>query len=429
MNVTSKIFLSYLLIVVAGWLLLCLPLAHTSETDWIDNAFIATSALSTTGLTTVNIATHYTLWGQAIILLLIQIGGIGYMTLGTMAALAIHHHFSNDEHNLIQNDLNLPNKYGFRHIVRIKIWLTLIIESVGAIFLYVLFCQEQIHHAVWQSIFHSVSAFCTSGMSLFPNNLENFNTNYPIQAVVIGLSVIGSLGFIVFSDIYRMIRHKQRKLTITSKIILTTTTVVVVLGTTLLFFTENALAGHSAKDRFWLSLFHSLSAISTAGFNTVPLDDFFPASLFLIGILMIIGASPTGTGGGLKSTTVAIVFGKMISTFRHKNRVVLFGNETPEFRVNLAMSSAVIYFAILYLGIFLLLYVENKSFMSLFFEAVSAIGTVGLSTGITGTLTNFGKIIIICLMFIGRITPLAIGIMLFDRLADEKILSKEDVSL
>ncbi len=429
MNVAAKIFLSYLLILITGWILLCLPFSNNANIDWIDSAFIAASALSTTGLNTVDISGQYTFSGQIVILLLIQVGGIGYMTLGTMAALSMHHTFSKDEHDLIQSDLNLPNHYRFEHIVKTKIWLTLIVEISGAVILYVLFFREQIDNGVWQSIFHSISAFCTAGMSLFPNNLENFKHNYSIQFVIIGLSVIGSLGFIVFSDIYCMIRYKQRRLSITSKIILTMLCIVVVLGTGLLFFTESALADYSVKDRFLLSLFHSLSATTTAGFNTLPLNDFFPASLFLLCVLMIIGSSPTGTGGGLKSTTVAILFGKMIATFRHNNKVVFYGNETPEFRVNLAMSSTIIYFAVLYFGIFLLLFVENKPFMSLFFEAISAIGTVGLSTGITSTMTDSGKVILTCLMFIGRITPLAVGIMLFDRFADEKIVSREDVSL
>ena len=429
MNVAAKIFLSYLLIVIAGWLVLCLPFSNSADINWVDSAFIAVSSLSTTGLNTVDIAAQYTVSGQIVILLLIQVGGIGYMTLGTMAALSMHHKFSKDEHDLIQSDLNLPNHYKFENIVKTKIWLTLVVEISGAGVLYLLFFREQVENALWQAIFHSISAFCTAGMSLFPDNLENFSHNYSIQFVIIGLSVIGSLGFIVFSDIYCMIRYKQRRLSITSKIILTMLCIVVVIGTGLLFFTESALEQFSIRDRFLLSLFHCLSATTTAGFNTVPLDDFFPASLFLLSILMIIGSSPTGTGGGLKSTTVAILFGKMIATFRHNNKVIFYGNETPEFRVNLAMSSTILYFAILYLGIFLLLFVEDKPFLNLFFEAISAIGTVGLSTGITSMITDSGKVILTCLMFVGRITPLAVGIMLFDRFTDEKIVSREDVSL
>ena len=351
------------------------------------------------------------------------------MTVGTMAALSIHHRFSRNEHDLIQSDLNLPNNYSFESIVKIKVVLTLIIETLGAGVLYILFTQSHTEDALWQAIFHSVSAFCTAGLSLFPDNLAGFNHNYPVQFVIIGLSLMGALGFIVFSDIYRMSRHRQRKLTFTSKVILFMMALLIILGTALLFFTDSSLVGYTSKDRFFLSLFHTLSAVTTAGFNTLPIDNFVPASLFLISILMIIGASPTGTGGGLKATTVAVVYSKMITTFKQHNKVVLFDNEIPEFRVNLAMSSTVFYFSLIYTGIFLLLYLENQPFMNLFFEVISAIGTVGLSTGITSELSNIGKLLVCVLMFIGRITPLAIGIMIFNKLREEDGQSHEDISL
>jgi len=153
------------------------------------------------------------------------------MTVATTTVLYVHHKFSKDEHDLIQSDLNIPNHYRFEHIVKTKIWLTLIVEISGAVILYVLFFREQVDNAVWQLIFHSISAFCIAGMSLFPSNLEDFKHNYSIQFVIIGLSVIGLLGFIVFSDFYCMMRYKKRRLIITSKIILTMLGIVVVLGT------------------------------------------------------------------------------------------------------------------------------------------------------------------------------------------------------
>lgn len=428
MNATLKICFSYLAILLTGSLLLSLPWLQKSHVDWIDNIFTATSALSTTGLNTIDIGSHYSWCGQLVILLLIQLGGIGYMTIATMAALSVHHRFSREEHDLIQGDLNLPSRYGFREIVKIKVALTLVVESLGALILYRLFRGQGIENAGWQAVFHSVSAFCTAGFSLFPNNLERFESNYAVQFVVIGLSVIGSLGFIVFSDLYRMFRHKQRTLSITSRIILRVLVIVVVIGTLLMYFTESALQDLSPKDRFLRSFFHTLSASTTVGFSTLSMDSLLPASLFLLCVLMFVGASPTGTGGGLKSTTVAIVFGKMMSTFRHDNKVVLYGNQTPDFRVNLATSSLILYFLMLYLGVFLLLYFEPLPFLSLFFEVSSAIGTVGLSMGITPMLGDAGKLIIIFLMFVGRITPLAFGLMLFDKLPAEKVVSSDDVS-
>lgn len=429
MPTSLKLFYSYLGILAIGWVFLSFPIAHINTIGSIDNLFTATSAISTTGLSTTDIGQDYTFFGQLIILVLIQIGGIGYLTMTTMIALSIHHRFSKQEHDLIQSDLNLPEHYGFKDIIKIKLMLTLIVETIGAALLYYLFSQNGMEHALWQAVFHSVSAFCTAGMSLFSNNLESFNGNYGVQFVIISLSVIGSLGFIVFSDFYRMFRYKHRRLSITSKVIVVTFLIVVTVGTLLLFFAEEQLANYSVVDRFLLSLFHSLSASTTAGFNTIPLTQFFPASLFLISILMFIGASPTGTGGGLKTTTIAIALKRLISTLSNNPKVVLLGNQISSHRINLATSSILMYGFILYGGIFLLLYSEDQSFMALFFEASSALGTVGLSTGITGSLSVFGKLIIICLMFIGRITPLTIGIILFNKTEERKVLSRDDISI
>lgn len=429
MVVPAKLFTAYLLILLIGCTLLLLPFSTSMPMHIIDNIFTATSALSTTGLGTVDIGNHYSGFGQIVILLLIQVGGIGYMTVGTMFAMSLHHRFSRDEHDLIRGDLNLPENFSFAHLVKVKIVLTLTVETIGAIFLYLSFVRHNVDNAIWQAIFHSVSAFCTAGMSLFPHNLESFQNDYLVQFTIILLCLIGSFGFIVFTDLYYMLRDKRRRLSVTSKVILRMFFLVVTVGTTVLYFMEDAIPKHSVLDTFAISLFHCLSALTTAGFDTLDMNTFSPASLFLICLLMFVGSSPTGTGGGLKSTTVAILFKKMISTFMEKNTVVLLRIKIPDQRVDQAMSSVAFYFTIFYIAIFALLYTEDQPFIGLFFEAASAIGTVGLSTGITSILSDTGKCILILLMFIGRITPLAVGIILFNKFHDPKAIKKEDISI
>lgn len=429
MDSIRKITRIYVLITLVGFALLSLPMCHVTSVSFIDNLFVSVSAVSTTGLSTIDLVESYTFWGQLVIILLVQIGGLGYMTFMTFILLSLHHRISKKEMEVIKSDLNLPDNYGFRDIIKVKLVLTLIFEVIGVILFYIVFSAHSSNRPVWDAIFHSISSFCTAGFNLFSDDFGSIGSSNLFRFNIIGLSLIGSLGFIVFSDIYRVIIHKQRKLTLSSKVILSTMGLALLLGTTFIFFTEVSFEELQFSERLILSFFHTVSAITTVGFSVVPLNSILPATLFIFGVYMLIGSSPSGTGGGLKSGTVRILFSKILNSLRGINSITLFGSQIPAKRVNLAVTSFLLFILLLVLSLFLLLWTEKAPFLDLFFEASSAIATAGLSTGITEHLTTYGKIVIIFLMFVGRLSPLALGLLFFKQTKKVKAIRREDLSI
>jgi trk system potassium uptake protein TrkH len=254
-----------------------------------------------------------------------------------------------------------------------------------------------------------VSAFATAGFSLWNNSLEQFAHHPMINLVIAALCYLGALGFIVLQDAWLSARSVERRLTLTSKIILLMTAAVLVIGTPLFYLGEPSLQPLPFADGIIAACFQVMSASTTAGFNTIPIGALAPAPLFIILVAMLVGASPSGTGGGIKTTSVSALYAILASTLRGQREVRFWKHTVPATRLRSAVAGVTLYLSVLAIGLFALCLTEQQEFLKLLFEAASALGTVGLSMGITGELTSLGKLIVTALMFIGRVGPLTLG--------------------
>jgi trk system potassium uptake protein TrkH len=405
--------LGYLSYILVGWLILCLPLAHRgSHVYSLDNLFTTVSALSTTGLVTVDVSEHYTLFGQIVILLLIELGGIGYMTFGSFVVLSRGRKLSDLREGISKNVFSLPKEFRIDKFIRSVIIFTVVVELIGAAALYTIFRSAGVRNPFWNSVFHSVSSFCTAGFSLFNNSMESFSGNFWLNVVIGFLSFTGAVGFIVLVDIWRRIKGKINHITLTSNIILRMSLMLLVVGSILFFFTEPSVKSMSPDSRIMVSMFQAMTAMTTVGFNSIPIGSLATSSLLILIFLMIIGASPSGTGGGIKITSFTALVGIIRSALKGDTKVHFMGRAIPQRRVQAAMANIGFYLFVLILGIYALTLTEKVAFRDIFFEAASALGTVGLSTGITSALSELGKIIICGLMFVGRLGPLTFAIAL-----------------
>jgi trk system potassium uptake protein TrkH len=405
--------LGYLSYILVGWLILCLPLAHRgSHVYSLDNLFIAVSALSTTGLVTVDVSEHYTLFGQIVILLLIELGGIGYMTFGSFVVLSRGRRLSDLREGISKNVFSLPKEFRIDKFIRSVITFTVVVELIGAAALYTIFRSAGVKNPFWNSVFHSVSAFCTAGFSLFTNSMESFSNNFWLNVVIGFLSFAGAIGFIVLVDMWRRITGKIQHITLTSNIILRMSLILLAVGSILFFFTEPSLKSMAPESRIMASIFQAMTAMTTVGFNSIPIGSIASSSLVIILFLMIIGASPSGTGGGIKITSFTALVGIIRSALKGDTKVRFLGRVIPQRRIQAAMANIGFYLFVLILGIYALLLTEKAAFRDIFFEAASALGTVGLSTGITSILSNLGKLIVCGLMFVGRLGPITFAIAL-----------------
>ncbi len=419
----------YVSILLIGFILLCLPFVQNGQTATIDHLFIATSALSTTGLASVNILESYNFWGQVIILLLIQIGGLGFMSIGSFFIIMREHRLSHKNSELVKTDFSLPKKFNIYQFIHHLIIFTIIIEILGALALSWIFALNGETNVFWKGLFFSISAFCTAGFSLLSDSFEGYRDNFYLNFVIAILSIAGALGFIVLTDLYEKMSGRKSRLTFTSRIIIRFTFTGIFIGALILFLSDPNIANLKPDDRLLTSLFQSITAFTTVGFNSYPIGEITAAPLFFIMILMFVGASPSGTGGGMKSTTVITLYAQLKSTFHKENQVIYLNRIIPQNKVRLATSKFFFYVIVICFGIFLLLLLEHQNPFDLLFEAISALGTVGLSVGITEQLTNLGKLIIIALMFLGRIGPLSFGLALFSSSIEDEIIIEEDVAI
>ncbi|MGE0086047.1 MAG: TrkH family potassium uptake protein [Desulfococcaceae bacterium] len=403
----------YISYIMFGWILLSLPFTQITNISALDNLFTSASAVSTTGLTTISISDSYSFLGELIVLILIQLGGIGYMTFSSFIILSGRKNLSQERTKVSNTVFSLPKNFVVYKFIKSVVIFTVIIEFIGAIFLFLIFRASDIPNPLWSAVFHSISAFCTAGFSLYNNSFESFTNNFWLNLVISVLSYSGAVGFIVFVDIWRMIRGKIENITLTSKIILHMTFWLSMIGTLNIFLTESSIQQFPTDERLIASFFQAMTALTTVGFNTIPISSVTRASVILLTVLMVIGASPSGTGGGIKSTTLSAMLGVMGSVLKGELKVSFWKNEIPCERVWTATATFCFYISFLLIGIYFLELTESFKFEQIVFEAASALGTVGLSMGITGNLTKLGKIILIFLMFIGRLGPLTFGMVLF----------------
>lgn len=418
------VIFGYLMIIMTGFGLLSIPVAQEKAVSPLDNLFTAASALSTTGLSTLDIGSSYTFFGELIILSLMQIGGIGYMVIGSYIIIGRKGRLSHAGVKLLKMDFALPEKYDILHFVKDVLVFSVLIEMLGTLTLWLAFVQVDIPNPLWAAIFHSVSAFCTAGFSLFPESISSFQSNLPITITLSLLAFGGAIGFIVFSDIINLIRKTKSKITLTSRIILLFTLLTFLMSVVLLCLDINV-----RQEKLLIGFFQAASALTTAGFSTFPSNHLASSSIIVILLLMIVGASPSGTGGGLKSTTIAALFYQMLATVRRMKKVTVMKKEVPEIRLRLASSQFFFYLSTLAAGIIILLFIETgQSIVPVVFETTSALGTVGLSMGITASLHPVSKCLIMVLMFLGRIGPLTLGIAL-TKTYPGKAEGKEDIAV
>ena len=389
------------------------------HTDLIGALFTATSATCVTGLTVYDTATHFTFFGQAVILTLIQVGGLGIITFSMSLALMMRRNVSMKSQVLMQDVLDQDALVDIRRLVKFIVITTLLLEAAGAAVLFSSFrpaCNSA-GQAVWAAVFHSVSAFCNAGFSTFSDNLIGFKFDLTVNAVIGGLIVLGGIGFVVIGDFYQALKNKlkrglrsKHKFRIQSRLALNWSGGLIFFGTLLIFWLEhNRLMADMRNDQALLvSLFQSIST-RTAGFNSCDIGALQPATLFLMIILMFIGACPGGTGGGIKTTTPAVLWAVIRAGFKHREAAELYRRTIP---VEVVQKAIMVLCSSLLLvcGASMLLAVfEQKDFLNVTFEVVSAFGTVGLSAGLTPELSDPGRLLISLLMFIGRLGPLTIG--------------------
>jgi trk system potassium uptake protein TrkH len=414
--------------VVIGIGLLSLPLSQTQPTSFVDNLFTTVSAISTTGLTTVSVSDTYSRFGEFVIFLLFQLGGLGYMTVTSFIILSRQAGMSSTRHSVLSSQFSLPQGFWMSQFVRNVVIYTLACETLGAIPLYFEFARAGVPDALWSAIFHSVSAFATAGFSLNNNSLEGFRDNLTVNATISVLCYLGAIGFIVMQDAYYACCRKSYRITFTSKVILLMTALVLVVGTPVLVFCEPEIAHLPWPSRLCAAVFQIMTASSTAGFNTIPIGTLSAASLTLIIVSMVIGASPSGTGGGIKTTSLSALLGALISTVRGRTREVTFCKHAiPYHRLMNAVASVTLYVIVLWTGILLLCLSDKKDYLQLMFEAASALGTVGLSMGITASLSVWGKIILTALMFLGRVGPLTLSLALFQSQTTASVRPPDDL--
>ena len=431
LNPQQSLFFGFFMYMVLGWIFLSLPFSQKIPTDFIDTLFTSTSALSTTGLATVSTFDNYTFFGQFIILTLIQIGGIGYMTLTTYILLSTTKQITHWHKKILHNEFTMPKEFKIQDFLKSVIVFTFTVEIIGAILFY--FAFRPIHSdtffTVWTSIFHSVSSFCTAGFSLYNTSFEAYATNTFLNGIVMFLTISGALGFIVVTDIWYYFSKKSSSISFTTKMISLSFFGVLFIAFLIQFFGDITIQHHDIFTRIQISLFTTVNAITTAGFNSIPLSNLNLGVLLSIIFLMYVGAAPSSTGGGMKITTLTAVIAIVKSKVRNQAKVTYLGKKIPADRLEMAVSTFIFYTAILFFSVFLLSFTEKHSLEKLLFETTSAIGTVGLSMGITGDLTTFGKLVIICIMFIGRVGVITFGLAILAKKQHKKIDNETDLAV
>jgi trk system potassium uptake protein TrkH len=393
-----------------GAVLLWLPFskdaARTDAVMFVDALFISASAVSTTGLTTLDTASTFSFAGELIVLVLLQIGGIGYMTFMSFAYIGLQNRLGPTQRRLNRSGFGLNADFDMTRFVKRVVLYTATLEIAGAAILSVLFMQAGIQDPVWQAIFHAVSAFCTAGFSLFATSLEEFRANSGILLTISALSYLGAIGFIVISEIHDRIM-KGCPVSITSKLILKVTAGLAFGGTLFMYWFEPSVQTLPESQRWLNAFFQTMTASTTVGFNSLPISTLAPATIIVIYLLMFVGASPSGTGGGLKSTTVATLAAMVFDVLRGHKEVVSHGITIPAQRVQQAAATLCIGLTVMFMATVLLDVTGQYPFDKALFEVISALATVGLSMGLTGELNTAGKLIITMVMYIGRVGILA----------------------
>lgn len=443
LNPAHKIVLGFFFVILAGAFVLCLPVSSRSG-EWmnfLDAIFTATSAVSTTGLTVVgDTATYFGAFGQAVLLILIQFGGVGFMCITTLIMMLLRRKITISDRMIMQAEFNQKDSRGMVRLGRNIMLVTLGIEGIGFLLLLYPFVERNGGIGVWQALFTSVSAFCNAGFDVMGvtqgagTSLMGFAGNVTVNLSVSFLIIAGGFGFTVLMDIGRK-KGDFRKFTYHTKIVIITSFVLIVIGWLFYFGAEyygQAMSGMTAGDKLLASFFQSVSPRST-GFATIEQSNMTSASKFMTMLLMFVGASPGSTGGGIRTTTLAIIILVSIAGIRGNDEVTVFKRKISSRNSRKAVGVFVASLLAVIIATLILLITEEGhaapetlTFENVLFETISAYTTAGLSCGITGTLSIPGKIIMSLLMFFGRVGMVTIGLMFLHKKGiDDRIIYPE----
>ena len=410
---TQILALGFALMILVGTLLLSLPIASADgqSMGFINALFEATSAVCVTGLTVVNTAYDLSLFGQIVIILLIQMGGLGFMTIAAMVFFLMGKKITLKERLIMQEALNHFSLEGVVRLTKTVISTTFIIEGIGALLLALRFIPMLgWAKGIYYSIFHAISAFCNAGFDLFGNSLMDFTGDIVINFTIMGLIILGGLGFTVITDI-RKNRFNFKRWSLHTKLVLIGTSILIIGGCVFFFVLEynDTLKPYKLSTKLLAALFQSVTT-RTAGFYTIPQEGLTSASKLLTSILMFIGASPASTGGGVKTTTIVVILLMLMNVAKGKNDVEAFGRRLSVETVYRAVSIFLISIVTLAFITMIISIVEDVNFIDLLYEAASALGTVGLASFDNAQLKTISKIFIIISMYIGRVGPLTLTV-------------------
>lgn len=409
--------LGFFIVIFVGGVLLSLPISSTSgeSTNFLDALFTSTSAVCVTGLITLDTGTHWNEFGQIVIMFLIEIGGLGFMSFATFIAVLLGRKITLRDRLIMQEAMNTFNIQGLVKMVRYVLGFTFAVQFFGALLLSTQFVPKfGLAKGIYYSIFHSISAFCNAGFDLFGgfSSLVSYSGNVVVLLTISALIIIGGLGFTVWLEVYNY--RGLKKLSVHSKIVILITVVLIIGGTIFMYLFEmhnpKTIGNMSFDDKVLNSFFASVSP-RTAGFNSVSTDGMTNSGKLLTIILMFIGGSPGSTAGGLKTATFGIIILTVISVIRGREDTQVFGRRFSKSLVYKSFALLIIGMTLV-IGVTLLLSITdpNESFINILYEATSAFGTVGLTTGVTQRLSTAGKIIIMITMYCGRVGPMTVAL-------------------
>lgn len=438
-STTHIILLSFLVAILIDSVLLVLPIssADGKATPFLDALFTATTSTCVTGLVVTPTVSSWSVFGQVIILLLIQIGGLGVITIMSGLMILLHKKMGIGDRLLLQDAFNLNSLSGLIRFVKRVVAGTLIIESIGALLYMTVFIPVFGAKGIWISVFTSVSAFCNAGIDIIAeNSLCNYALNPIINIVTCTLIILGGIGYIVWWDVLRVLKQARTKkvrffrdLTLHSKIAITATLLLIFVGAALIFAFEynnpQTIKDYTVLQKVEVSLFQSVTT-RTAGFATVPQENLTNASSVVCLLLMFIGGSPVGTAGGIKTVTFAVLIASAFAFIRNKEDTDLFGRRLTKQTVSKAVAVTCMSFIIMFVSTILLSAVTEASALDIVYETVSATATVGLTRNLTASLNSVGKIIIIVTMYLGRVGPISLAVA-FKRGKDNQSIVRNPV--
>lgn len=429
--------LGFFALILTGAIILCLPVSSQNGT-WLhftDALFTSASAVSTTGLTTIDTGSYYNLFGQFIVILLIQIGGLGYMVFIVIFLTSANKKISILGRKFMRESISRTQEIDIFKFTRVIIYSTILIELIGTILYFAVFINDMpFWDAARQAVFHSISAFCTAGFSLFSNNLCNYRDNWLININTNFLAITGALGFLVLYDIYKYFKFKflmkqeqAFKFSFHSKIVMYASSIIFITGSLVIFLAEGNKYSDNFLSNILIAVFQAVSGSTTVGFNTVDLSIMSEISYMILIVLMFIGGSPGSTAGGIKTSSAFVISIFTFRIFQNQRDITIFKRRLNNDVIGNIIALSVFGALLVFVATLILGFTEPRiDIVKLLFEASSGFGTVGLSTGITPVLSEAGKIIIILLMYIGRVGTLGFGFSLLGKVKPKEFTYPEE---